>query len=68
MNISEVEIIIGTDGKIRLRTSGFSGENCLAATEDLETLLGNHVLSREQTSEFYDRLPVQRDEKIRIHR
>ena len=68
MNIEQIEVTIGTDGKIRLQTSGFSGDACLEATEAVEALLGNQVVSRERTAETYDPLQVRHTEKVNIRR
>ena len=51
MKLEEIEVIIEKDGKVRLSTSGFSGGDCLEATEALENLLGAEVISRETRSE-----------------
>lgn len=68
MKIEQIEIIIGTDGKIHLQSSGFSGDACLEATEELEALLGNQIVSRERTVGTYDALPVPNIEKVSIRR
>ena len=51
MDIQEIEIIIEADGKVQLTTHGFTGENCLKATEELKTLLGNQIIRQEMTAE-----------------
>ena len=66
MRLEQVDITIGTDGKIHIETSGFSGSSCLDATEDLEALLGNLILEREQTAEASERTAGQTAEKIKI--
>lgn len=68
MKIEQVEVIIGTDGKIRLQTSGFSGDACLEATEDIEALLGNQVVNRERTAEAFEQVQVRNAEKVKIRR
>lgn len=68
MKIEQIEIIIGTDGKIHLQSSGFSGDTCLEATEELEALLGDQIVSRERTAGTYDVLPVRNIEKVSIRR
>ena len=68
MKIEQIEVTIGSDGKIRLQTSGFSGEACLDATEDIEALLGGQVISRERTAETYEQAPVRNVEKVNIRR
>lgn len=68
MKVEQIEITIGSDGKVRLQTTGFSGEDCLEATREIEELLGNQILKREETSEFYRQSPVKTSEKVKIHR
>ena len=68
MNIEQIEVTIGTDGKIRLQTSGFTGDSCLEATENIEELLGSRLISRERTSETYEQAPVRSAEKVKIRR
>lgn len=66
MKVEEIEIIIGADGKVRLQTSGFSGDSCLEATEELEALLGNGVIQRERTAEAWDKTSVRTSGKVNI--
>ena len=66
MKIEEIEVTIGTDGKIQLHTSGFSGDACLKATEEVEALLGNQVLKRERTAETYDQTSIPTAERVKI--
>lgn len=68
MKIEEIEVIIGTDGRVQLKTSGFSGETCLEATKDLEALLGNQLVRRETSSGIYEKDPVKTAEQIQIRR
>lgn len=68
MKVEQIEITIGSDGKVRLQTSGFSGESCLDATREIEELLGNQIIKREETSEIYQQSPVKTSEKVKIHR
>ena len=68
MKLEQIEITIGPDGKIQLETSGFSGEECLKATADLEALLGGRVVSREQTSGMYAPVSGKTSEKVKIRR
>lgn len=65
MKLEQIEVTIGKDGKVRLRTSGFSGDLCLEATEDLERLLGGNVLEREPTAEAYDAVRVKASVRVR---
>ena len=68
MKIEQIEVTIGTDGKVRLQTSGFSGDACLEATEDIEALLGGRIIQRERTAETYEQAPVRTAEKVKIRR
>jgi len=49
---AEIEVIIGTDGEVRIVTHGLKGQACLAETKELESALGT-VKEREKTREFY---------------
>ena len=68
MKVEQIEIIIGSDGKVRLQTSGFTGNYCLEATKEIERLLGNQILNREETGEIFQQTPVKTAEKVKIHR
>ena len=68
MKLEEIEITIDPDGRIRIETSGFSGESCLKATEDLESLLGNQVVQREFTSGMTEPAQIRSAEKVKIRR
>jgi len=48
----QLEIEIGPDGEVRIKTEGLKGESCLVETESLEKALGQ-VKSRSKTSEYY---------------
>ena len=58
MKLEQIEVIIEANGKVRLETSGFSGDECLAATREVEALLGDQVLQRERTAESFDKSTV----------
>ena len=66
MKLEQIEVIIDTNGKVKLRTSGFSGDESLAATEELENLLGNQLLQRERTAESYEQTAGKTAEKLKI--
>jgi hypothetical protein len=51
MEIQEVEIIVGKDGRVELTVRGVKGPACLDLTRALETALGGVVLNREMTPE-----------------
>ena len=63
MEIQEIEILVGKDGKIELFVHGAKGRKCLEITRELEAALGGVVLSREMTTEaeedFADNFPDQ---------
>lgn len=66
MKLEQIEVIIDTNGKVKLQTSGYSGDECLAATEELEALLGNQIIQRERTAESYDHNAGKTAEKLKI--
>lgn len=66
MKLEQIEVIIEPNGKIRLQTSGFSGDECLAATDEIETLLGGQIIERERTAENFEQTHGKTAEKIRI--
>lgn len=66
MDIEQIEVIIGFDGKVQLQASGFSGDACLASTEELELLLGNNIVKRERTEPVYEQNLSKSVEKIKI--
>ena len=68
MDIEQIEVTIGTDGKIRLQAAGFSGDACIDATEGIEALLGDQVIRRERTAETYEAQTVRRADKVNIRR
>jgi hypothetical protein len=51
MEIQEVEVIVGVDGRVELTVRGVKGLACLDLTRALETALGGVVLNREMTPE-----------------
>jgi hypothetical protein len=58
MPTEEIEVTISPEGEVSIKVRGINGTRCLAATADLERLLGGEVVKREMTSEAY---PSQRD-------
>ena len=56
---TELEITIGPDGHVHIKTHGLKGQACLAETKDLEGALGQ-VKGREKTREFYQQEDAQR--------
>ena len=49
----ELEIIVGKDGKLRVKIKGFPGKACMDVAKILEEALGE-IKDVEHTSEFYD--------------
>ncbi|MCA9125158.1 MAG: DUF2997 domain-containing protein [Planctomycetales bacterium] len=47
-----IEVVVSPTGQTRLRTQGFSGAECQAASQFLEATLGQRSASR-QTPEFF---------------
>ncbi len=52
MQIQELEIFIGPDGKISFEVRGVPGRQCLELTNELEDDLGGAILERIETSEM----------------
>ena len=50
----ELEVSIGPDGTVRIKTHGLKGETCITETKDLEAALGK-VKAREKTREAYEK-------------
>jgi hypothetical protein len=46
------------NGKVEIKTTGFVGADCLAATKQLEADLGLEVESDQKTPEFYQQAQV----------
>jgi hypothetical protein len=51
--MGEVEIQIGSDGKVVVRTHGIKGPRCLEYTQFIQELIGREE-SRVITSEFHE--------------
>lgn len=62
--MEKINITIGPDGVVDLQLAGFEGGKCLEATKILETLLGNELIERNLTSEYYTTEEVTLEEKI----
>lgn len=48
-----IEVIVSPAGQIQVETKGFTGRDCLQASEFLEAALGQRQSDR-MTSEFYE--------------
>ena len=53
MEMQELEIIIGKDGRVQVAAHGTKGEGCMALTKNIEDALGT-VERREYTAEYYE--------------
>ena len=49
---TQLDVTIGADGVVRIKTHGLKGQACLAETKELENAVGR-VQNREKTAEFY---------------
>jgi hypothetical protein len=50
--MKQIELVISPTGETRLETKGYSGAECLAASQFLETALGRQ-LSERKTAAFH---------------
>lgn len=55
MEIQELEVFIGPDGKVSYEVRGVKGKKCIDITKELELDLGGEIVSREETSEMYEK-------------
>ena len=62
----EIEIEIGADGKVTVRTKGFKGPACLDVAQMLAQIIGNEE-SRQLTGEYYEN-SEQIQTGIEVHR
>ncbi len=62
--MEKINISIGKDGAVDLQLAGFEGGKCLEVTKILETLLGNEIVERNLTSEYYTTENVKLEEKL----
>ncbi|MBN2705637.1 MAG: DUF2997 domain-containing protein [Deltaproteobacteria bacterium] len=62
--MEKIEIKIGVDGAVDLQLAGFEGGKCLEVTKLLENLLGNEIVERKMTSEFYLTETIEQESKI----
>ncbi len=62
--MEKIDITIGKDGAVDLQLAGFEGGKCLEVTKILETLLGNNIVERNMTSEYYTTQEISQEEKI----
>jgi hypothetical protein len=60
MEMKELEITIGKDGRVHVAARGVQGEGCLALTKRIEDAVGT-VEEREYTAAYYEQ-PVTAEE------
>jgi hypothetical protein len=53
MESHDLEIEIGKDGKVRVKTAGAKGKSCLEYARLVEQIVGR-TLNQELTAEFYE--------------
>jgi hypothetical protein len=51
MELQEIEVVIGPDGKVQLQVRGVNGLKCLELTKELEEALGGEILARIMSPE-----------------
>ena len=66
MDVQEIEITIGKDGKVELKVRGVKGTECLLITQDLEKALGGEILLRQMTPEADESTPGNVDESASL--
>ena len=50
--LQEIEVVIGVNGHLEIQVRGAKGPQCLNLTQEMEQLLGGHVVERELTFEY----------------
>ena len=66
MQIEEVEITIGKDGKVEISVHGVKGLACLDITRELENALGGIILTREMSPAAYETASDQPDQSLSL--
>ncbi|HWR40105.1 MAG TPA: DUF2997 domain-containing protein [Patescibacteria group bacterium] len=64
MDMQELEIIIGADGKVSVKVAGAKGDQCLELTRPLEEALGQ-VEQREFTADYYQTTAMPQPQRTR---
>ena len=64
--LEEIEILIDEKGKVTFQVRGIPGKACLNTTKQLEEALGNEVIKREYTDEYYSDKPVENRSQLRL--
>ncbi len=65
MDVQEVEVTIGKDGKVQVHVRGVKGEACLDITRALEGALGGQVELREMTPEAGEEIQLPQKSRLK---
>ncbi|TLN20880.1 DUF2997 domain-containing protein [bacterium] len=65
MDVQEVEVTIGKDGKVQVHVRGVKGEACLDITRALESALGGQVELREMTPEAGEEIQLPQKSRLK---
>jgi len=66
--MEEIDITIGPDGKVTLRTKGIKGPRCVEAAKVFADIIGK-INSSEPTSEYYEsEVEVRQHQEQQQHR
>lgn len=64
--LEEIEILIDANGKVTFQVHGIPGKACLDVTKKLEEALGNEIIKREYTGEYFLDIPVENRSQLRL--
>lgn len=64
--LEEIEILIDEKGKVTFWVRGIPGKACLDVTKELEQALGNEVVKRDYTGEYYLEKPTEHKSQLRL--
>ena len=64
--LEEIEILIDAKGKVTIQVRGIPGKACLDVTKKLEEALGNEIIKREYTGEYFLDIPVENRSQLRL--
>jgi len=63
MTQKNIEVIVNTDGSLKIEAIGFAGPDCEKATAFLEKALGM-ASTRKRKVEYYQGVAAKRDQKV----
>ena len=52
--LQELEVVIKPSGELKVEIRGVKGEKCLDITKEMEALLGDEIVERDLTDEYYE--------------